>query len=105
MTTTDHAEALEPHAEPAASSGVSWMSAFGELNKKFGPAVDWTMQAAGKGAGATSAVASQVRESVTHEQSWQRQEKLVAEIVEVLAMQQAAIEQLRARVAELESTA
>ncbi|WP_456554606.1 hypothetical protein [Blastococcus sp. SYSU D01042] len=75
-----------------------------ELDKKVAPVVEQGKHAARTGLGAVAHASSQVREVVSQEQMWERQHALVDQLVDVIALQQGLIEDLRDRVAALESS-
>ncbi len=74
-----------------------------DLDKKLSPLVDNSKQAVQTGLKTAAHVGSQAREVVSQESLWEEQHALVDSLVEVLSLQQALIEDLRARVSSLEA--
>ena len=74
-----------------------------ELEKKLSPLVDTSKQALQTGLRTAAHVSTQAREVVSQEKLWEEQHALVDSLVEVLSLQQALVEDLRARVAKLEA--
>lgn len=75
-----------------------------ELDKKLTPAMEQGRRVASTGLKAASDVSTKAREVVTSEALWEEQHALVEQLIDVLALQQGLIEDLRSRVAELEVT-
>ena len=73
-----------------------------ELDKKLSPLVDNSKQAAKTGLGAVAHVSGQARELISQKELWDEQHALVESMIEVVSLQQALIEDLRARVSVLE---
>jgi hypothetical protein len=74
-----------------------------DLDKKLTPLVDTSKQAVQTGFKTAAHVGSQAREVVSQQALWDEQHALVDSLVEVLSLQQALIEDLRARVSSLEA--
>ena len=73
-----------------------------ELDKKLSPLLDHGKQAASSGFKAVGQVGDHARELATQAKLWDEQRALIEQVLEVLTLQQALIEDLRARVALLE---
>jgi hypothetical protein len=73
-----------------------------DLDKKLSPLLDHGKQAASSGFKAVGQVGDHAHELATQRKLWDQQRALVQEVLEVLTLQQALIEDLRGRVALLE---
>ena len=104
---------MATETQPADSAGVlgflkASVSAAGkrvsdmELDKKLAPLVDHGKEAAASGVKAVGEVGEQARELATQSKLWDEQHVLIEQVLEVLTLQQALIEDLRSRMTRIE---
>ncbi len=74
-----------------------------EFGRTLSPVVDQGIKATSAGLQVAGQLAEQAREITTQKRLWEEQHALIEQVLEVLTLQQAVVEDLRGRVAALEA--